>query len=335
MNILYTCDNNYIWIMGISMISLFENNKNVENLDVYLLAENISKENKAALLKIAQNYERKLLVIDVPKFDIPDVLLSQRWPISAFTRLFSGELLPNNLDKILYLDCDTIIKGDISKIEDIDMGNSVFCGVKDCIGRAYKKNLGLLNNDVYVNAGVLYINLIKLRKIDVPMEIEKYLKRYKSYINYADQDILNGIFVNKISILEPSCNIMTIASVYEYDDIIRLRKPTNYYSKVELEKAVSNPIIIHYTTNMLTIRPWFSNTNHPFAQEFMEYFELSPWKDKKLSQFNFVSKESKVIKLLQIIPDIIAFYILGIIHSKLKPLYIKLRANTKRLSNIN
>lgn len=326
MNILYTCDNNYIWIMGISMISLFENNRNVEILDVYLLAENISTENKKTLREIAQNYDRKLHVIDVPKLDIPDVLLSQRWPISAFTRLFSGELLPNDLEKILYLDCDTIIKGDISKIEGIDMENSVFCGVKDCISRAYKKNIGLSNNDVYVNAGVLYINLIKLRKLDIPIEIEKFLNRYKSYINYADQDILNGIFVNKISVLEPNYNIMTIASVYGYDDIIRLRKPTNYYSKVELEKAILNPIIIHYTTNMLTIRPWYINSDHPFRDEFIRYFNNSPWKNKVLSEFSHTNNEAKIVGLIQNFPKNIANQILGFIHSYIKPRFIKIKA---------
>lgn len=46
MKVMYTCDNNYVWLMGISVISLFENNKHVKELKVYLLGEKISKENK-------------------------------------------------------------------------------------------------------------------------------------------------------------------------------------------------------------------------------------------------------------------------------------------------
>ena len=51
MNVLYTCDDNYVWLMGISTISLFENNKTIEDLQVYLLGDNISQENKDKLKK--------------------------------------------------------------------------------------------------------------------------------------------------------------------------------------------------------------------------------------------------------------------------------------------
>ena len=52
MKVMYTCDNNYVWLMGISTISLFENNKEIEDLKVYLLGENISEDNKNELKKI-------------------------------------------------------------------------------------------------------------------------------------------------------------------------------------------------------------------------------------------------------------------------------------------
>ena len=52
MKVMYTCDNNYVWLMGISTISLFENNKGIEELKVYLLGDNISEDNKNDLKKI-------------------------------------------------------------------------------------------------------------------------------------------------------------------------------------------------------------------------------------------------------------------------------------------
>ena len=54
MNVLYTCDNNYVWLMGISAISLFENNKELDNITVYLLGENISDKNKRILVDIGK-----------------------------------------------------------------------------------------------------------------------------------------------------------------------------------------------------------------------------------------------------------------------------------------
>lgn len=326
MNVLYTCDNNYVWLMGISVISLFENNKNIDKLDVYLLGERISEENKSTLSKIGEKYGREIIIVDFPKIDIPQSLISARWPLSAFTRLYSGRLLPIHLNRVLYLDCDTIIQGDVSELDFLDIDDKVVYGVKDCIGKLYKENIGIDSQGVYVNAGVLLFNLIELRKIDIKYTIDTYMKKYERFINYADQDILNGIFFNRIGTLEPKYDLMTIDVAHCYEDIIKLRKPTNFYSKEEIEAAVNDPVIIHYTTNMRIVRPWYANTNHPFAVEFKKYMEISPWNRRRLQDLVFTSKEAKVIGILEKLPKTVAFRILGLIHSTLKPKYIRLKA---------
>ena len=325
MNVLYTCDNNYIWLMGISVISLFENNKDIHDLTVYLLGEGISEENKKVLHELGEQYERKIKIIDVPYFDIPNSLVSARWPLSAFTRLFSANLLPDEIEKILYLDCDTIINGSISELDKVDVSGKVFLGVKDCIGKKYKENIGLKFNDAYINAGVLLINFKRLRKIDVAEKIDQYLQKFLYLINYADQDILNGTFKNEIGTLNPKYDVMTIEAVYSYNDIKLLRRPVNYYSEIEISEAVKKPIIIHYTTNMRTIRPWFSNSNHPFVEVFRKYLAMSPWKNKKLDDFKFKSRESWLIGLIQILPNKIACSLLGLIHAEIKPNVIRWR----------
>lgn len=326
MDVLYTCDDNYIWIMGISVISLFKNNRDIQNLNVFLLGENISDDNEQILYDIGKKYNRRIVIIDVPKLDIPESLVSVRWPLSAFTRLFSGQLLPQNMHRVLYLDCDTIIKGSIADLEKVDLTTFVCAGVKDCIGKVYKNNIGLANEEVYVNAGVVLFNLDELREIDIKKAIDFYMKRYLKLINYADQDILNGIFKGKIKVLRQEYNVMTIAAVHAYNEIIRLRKPTNYYKKSEWENSVETPVIIHYTTNMMVVRPWFSNTNHPFANEFKKYMSMSPWKNNRLNLMVFTAKEYKVIGIIEKLPKSVANEILGFFHSELKPRYIRMKA---------
>lgn len=327
MNVLYTCDNNYVWLMGISVISLFENNKDIHDLTVYLLGEDISKENKKVLHELGKKYDRKIKIIDIPYLDIPNSLVSGRWPLSAFTRLFSADFLPGEIEKILYLDCDTIINGSISELDKVDVSGKVFLGVKDCIGKKYKENIGLKSNDVYINAGVLLINFKLLRKIDVSEKIDQYLQKFLHRINYADQDILNGTFKQEIGTLNPKYDVMTIETVYSYNDIKVLRKPVNYYTEIEILEAVKEPIIIHYTTNMRTVRPWFCNSNHPFVEEFRKYFAISPWRNKELDNFKFRSKESCLIGLIQILPNKIAYRLLGLIHAEIKPSVIRWRVN--------
>lgn len=319
MNVLYTCDDNYIWLMGISLISLLENNKNVEEINIFLLGENISVENRDKLNQISEKYGRTITIIEPKISSIPKELVSTRWPLSAFSRLYSAELLPEYLDKILYLDCDTIITTNIEELYNQDVDNCVLKGVKDCIGKQYKVNIGLNEDDIYINAGVLLLNLNKLRNIDVNLEISNFIKKYTNLISYADQDILNGIFKDKMMPIKPNYNVMTIDCVYKYKDIICLRRPTFFYTQDEMKDAVQNPYIIHYTTNMRIIRPWYLNSNHPYKDEFLKYYEISLWNEKELVEYHFKSNESKIIKLLQILPHGIAIRILGFLHAILKP----------------
>ena len=215
MRILYTCDNNYIWMMSVSMISLFETHKNEDNITIYLIGENISKENKLKIKNIAEEYKRECIIFDLPNIELPNEVITRRWPKSAFTRLFAAKILPSNIDKVLYLDCDTIIKESLSELFFYD-SDKIFLGVKDCVSKGYKKNIGLLDDSIYVNAGVLLINLKELRKINVYDEINTFLKKYKKLINYADQDILNGVFKDKIGSLKSKYNVRQMVACKQH-----------------------------------------------------------------------------------------------------------------------
>lgn len=321
MKVLYTCDDNYAWIMGISLISLFENNCYMEELEIYLLGESISESNKKYINDIAQKYNRTLHLIDTPKLkSIPQNISSYRWPLSAYIRLFAGELLPEYVDKVLYIDCDTIVNGKIDELDKIDISNKIFYGVKDCIGGVYKKNIGLEKNDIYINAGVLLVNLNELRKINIGQRIDCFMKKYRVFINYADQDILNGVFQGCIGCISLHYNVMTIVAEYSYKELYTLRKPTNFYSETEMNAAVDQPIIIHYTTNMRTIRPWYSNTDHPYAALFKQYLTLSPWNGRELCAMKYNGISSRIIGILEKFPRCIAFPILGGIHAFIRPL---------------
>lgn len=329
-NVLYTCDDNYVWLMGISMISLLENNRDIPKLQIYLLGERISEQNRQIIAHIAESYGRSIEVIDVPVLAIPEKLVSKRWPLSAFTRLFAAQLLPEDIGKILYLDCDTVVVGTIRPLMEMEMGGYAFLGVKDCISGHYKRNTGLDRYDSYINAGVLLINLAELGKINVREKIEKYLENYALRISYADQDILNGLFHEKTGVLEPQYNVMTITVAYSVREIYALRRPVAYYGRSEIRKAVKQPVIIHYTTNLLTVRPWYQNSNHPFKEVFLKYKDMSPWKDRETEPFVFSGREAAFIRLVQRLPGKMANRILGCVHARIKPGVVRLKAGVRR-----
>lgn len=321
MNILYTCDNNYIWLMGISMISLFENAEPNQDITVYLIGENIANDNLTVLERIVSKYSQKIVHIPMPELNIPDVLCSERWPKSAYTRMFAAEILPEDVNQIVYLDCDVIVCKDISGIGQYLKKGTAFCGVKDCISKYYKTNIGLRDGMAYINAGVMVIDLEELRKIDVRKHINDFLKKYGPKMNYADQDLLNGCFYEKISTLPLEYDVMTSVASWSFKQLNTMRKPDNFYSEKDFEDAKKTPRIIHYTTNMLTVRPWFKNSNHPYKDIFEKYRIMSPWSDMELKTKVFTGKKNQFLKVMLSLPKGISYWLLGLTHAVILPIY--------------
>lgn len=330
MNIIYTCDNNFVWIMGVSMISLFENNKSCEEIRVYLLGDSISEDNERTLDSIARRYQREFILINVPDLNIPERLSSNRWPKSAFTRMFAGEIMPAEIDRAVYLDCDTIVSASIEELTLYPTENYAICGVKDCVSRPYKDKIGIVKNGSYINAGVLLMDLNKLRMYDVRKMIADFVDKYESAISYADQDILNGIFKGVFGVIPPQYDLMTLVSVYSFDELQQIRHPDNYYTEQEIEYSKKYPRIIHYTTCMLNIRPWCIGSNHSYAWKFDKYQKMSPWANKPKTPANFTAGEYKIISKLLSLPKSVAYRLLGIIHAYLRPYIIISTSRLKR-----
>lgn len=322
MNVMYASDDNYAWLMGISMISLFENNKESKEINVFLFGDNLSNENEKILAGIAEKYGRRFIHIDVEKVVIPDFIMSERYPKSTYSRLFAYDLLPENVKKLIYLDCDIIVSGRLEDMFNRDVEGKAFLAVKDCVSKAYKRKIGLKPSDTYINAGVLLMNLDRLREIPIAERMKTFVDKYSSAMSYADQEIVNSIFQGDFGILPPEYDVMTTESEYTYRQLCLIRHPHNYYSRKEIEYAKESPRIIHYTTCMLNIRPWFKNSQHSYAWLFDKYMAMSPWKDKEKKEMHFTDKKYKTMKAMEKLPDWVKYPILGLLHSYLRPYYM-------------
>lgn len=329
MKVMYTCDNSYIWLMGISMISLFENNKDSDEITIYLIGKEISLESKAELKELCIKYNRQIEFYDIQSLPIPKYLeRNGRWPIICYARLFAYELL-KDVNRILYLDCDTIVLENLSDLFTAKYNEYPVYGCKDFIGNLYKKLIGMPKDAVNVNGGVLLFNLQKMRDINSTKLITLFLDKYGKYISYADQDILNGTFWKNMGILDASYDLMSIMKVFSYKEIIQLKHPLACCSKKEIDSVLASPKIIHYTGNYRTIRPWFKNSDHPYKDIFENYKVLSPWKDKELMDEK-ASGEILVANKIRVLPCWISCNVLGFMYGVLRPMKILIKGKMRR-----
>ena len=110
--VMYATDENYAEIAGVSIESLCDTNKLINELELYIITDHVSDENKKRLQKTAEKYGRRITFIEKP--DIRKLtgtdLLTLRWSDSAFSRLYVDQVFKDypDIDKVLYLDCDLL-----------------------------------------------------------------------------------------------------------------------------------------------------------------------------------------------------------------------------------
>lgn len=325
MNVMYASDDNYAWLMGISMISLFENNKESEEINVFLFGDKIQEENEKKLFEIARQYNRNFQIIDVNELQLPSKLYNQRYPKSAYSRLFAYNLLPKDISKIIYLDCDIIVVGSIQDLYDRDVTDVAFMAVQDFLSNGYKKKIGIKNTDTYINTGVMLLNLDKFRELPITERIEKFVNKYSAAICHADQDIFNGIFQGEFSVLPPYYNVMTQMNQYSYEQLIRTWNPSHYYSEKDIEAAKAHPRIYHYTACLTDIRPWFANSKVKNAHEFDKYMQMSPWANKQKKTIHFGTSKRMIVQGASLFPDRVRCATLRTVHAYMRPYYLYLK----------
>lgn len=319
MNVVYASDNNFAEMLGISMISLFENNTECEEIVVYILDDNISDDNKNKLNSIGGKYNRKLVFIKVGNVLI-DKMKQQRGSLSTFSRLYLQILLPDYIDKVIYLDCDILIKENIQTLYDLNISDYYCAGVNDCVSSNHLNIIGLNSDNCYFNAGVLLINLEIWRKKNIIEKFINFSERFDNDVPYADQGIINGVVSIKSMIIDIKYNCYTALFDFTYKDLMIFRKPSKYYSEKEVSAAKEKPAIVHFTTSFLSLRPWIEGCGHPYVSEWLRYKEMSPWADVPLSKDNRSVRKKVAVRIYRMLPKRIAVNLVGLLHAKIVPM---------------
>lgn len=279
MNIIYSSDDNYARHVGISITSLYDHNQDTKKLTVFLIDDGISEENHHRLDAIAQKYGRQIQYIPFGPYK-ERLTLNNRWemPISAYARLFVAEMVPADVERLLYLDCDTVICDSLKELWETDMEGKTIAAVEDVASCVFQPETGTPEPYRYICSGVILIDLKKWRNIGALDTMLRYLDEKSGQVLHHDQTILNGVFWNDCHILHPRYDALTPTFIMSYKNLKAYFKLWDrYYTKQEIEQSVKRPAIIHYTSAHIG-RPW-ENSRHPKARIYQKYWKGSAWKD--------------------------------------------------------
>ena len=274
MNVAYSCMDNYAQHAGVSILSLLENNKDIDEICVYIIDNHISEENKDNLRQIVNDYGRKIVFVDL--YELSKSLKSATdFCRSTYGKLFFPEL--EGVDRMLSFDCDTVVTGSLKDLLEMDMTDTLVAGVQDTVNPYFVHKIGLTNKDRYINCGgVIVLNLDLWRKMGTEKLCVDYVEEFNGNPPFVDQGTINKFCKDNKQILSPKYNVINPMFMYSVKQIKKLFKMETYYSQEEIDDAKENPLVIHFTGELYN-RPWFSNCTHPLKDEYVKYLKMSPW----------------------------------------------------------
>ncbi len=328
-HVVYASDDRFAEILGISMLSLFDNNGDMEEIHTYILDSGISKENRKNIESICKKYDR-VIPQWIPAKNISEELnmdvIADRGSLSQYARLFISSVLPERLSRVLYLDCDIIINQSLYELWNLDLQGKTIGALMDAFSRHYRFNIDLHPNDLMFNSGVMLVDLDKWKKNDIEKKLKEFIIRKKGMVQQGDQGVLNAVLAHETYCFEPRFNAVTIFFDFSYKEMMVYRKPPQFYSEEAIMKAVASPVLIHYTTSFLSRRPWVEGCRHKYVDAWLNYKRMSPWKEQKMWEYEKKSGISGMYTaVISKLPRKLGIWISGLLQAYGRPFYLKFK----------
>ena len=286
MNILLSANENFIKYAEDLLFSIKKNNKD-ERLNIYFLYLEISTLKIQELKKyVEEKIDSKInfLKLDPNMFlNLPTTNKERTayFGPEAYLRLFAQYILPNNIDRVLYLDIDILCNGSLKELYYIDFNENCFIACED-MGATLedKKRVCLKSNDTYINSGVLLMNLNLLRKLYSIEELKNYIYKNKNILAYPDQDILNKLYKGKFFVVSNKYN----------------------YAPFKGQSKMKNVVLYHFVGR---VKPWNTKEIYKIKTKFFLIYLKNEAYKKKYFRVIYLSIYYSIFRGLLLLKKII------------------------------
>jgi lipopolysaccharide biosynthesis glycosyltransferase len=237
-----------------------------------LLQADVSANEKARLESAIPGPE--FVWIDVGDDDLPAYSERGHFNRTVLFRLGLETMAPADCKRVLYVDADAIVVGDIRELWAFDLGPHAIGAATDCYLDAdtFAATWGLSKDGRYFNAGVQVIDLEKVRAGRFFTKALDFVVEHDKKLLYVDQDALNYVFWKNSAVLEPTWNVQ------------RYLKPHEIANETAPDKRWGHawPRLIHYIG---TEKPWMRNVWHPWAWLYWENMLRTPYANEVRKAF--------------------------------------------------
>lgn len=283
-------DNNYTVPTVVMIYSLMQSASKDTVYHIFLLVpDDYKDENKSRFILLTRDFPlHQIHFINMGSLFVTQKLLIEHITFPTFYRLMLPQIL-NEWDKCIYLDGDMLIFSDLKVLHDIELSMYYVGGVKapfyvrtNEIREENRKKIGIPDMDHYINAGVLLMNLKKLREDSMTKRFIELLDERKEQTN--DQDIINVACYGKIKLLPFRFNYQ-LESACLGDEVL-----SSVLSYEERQMDNIMPDILHYSNS--NVKPW-NTLEYIYSDLWWEYFRKTSYRVEEKRRKAAIEKKRK------------------------------------------
>lgn len=267
LNILVTLDIHYLSPLNVMLTSLFLNNPG-ECFDIYVASDDLTENDLTDTIKLCGKFSSRLHLIQVEKAWFADAPTVRYYSQAMYYRLLAAKFLPEDMERILYLDPDMLIINPIQSLYETDMGNSLYAacihkGIVNISKPINKVRLSAYEAEGYYNSGMLLMNLPAIRRSVHAEEIFEYVKKNRQLLVLPDQDVINSLYGDRILSVDESLWNYHAGKYSEYLLASAGEKDLNWVAQ--------NTAILHYCGKR---KPWHNSSFGRFTALYKHYMQL-------------------------------------------------------------
>lgn len=275
MNIMYQSSCTFAKVMSVSIYSLLSNNLNADNIHIYVIDCGIYQEDKKYIEEVVTSFGRNITFVSMD--NVKDFLETNKIPqwggsyATYYKLFFSLDPQMKDLDKILYIDSDTIVCDELDDLYNTKLDDSAVGMVCSAMTKRIKQ---FYNTEHWYNAGVILFNLEHWRKHNLVEKIKDFIINYGEYGSViGDESVINILLKDSIKKLPLKCNYESSWYLWGWNQSLFEKlgfEETADYTADELKGAKAKPIIAHYM-DLTTGRPWDKFNDNPWRKEYKHY----------------------------------------------------------------
>ncbi len=274
-HVLFCAGHGYFQHLAVAAISL-ASNSHCTHVSVHVITTDKDPVADAMLRETLQPFPHVSIdITHVEDSRLDCVFLDRHLTKETYLRFLAPDVLPPEVTRVLYLDCDLLVLDDVALLYNIPLNGKAVGAVPDVdwkMGRPTRFNaLGINPGHIYVNAGVLLIDLDRWRRSHIANQLFDFAMERGPVLEYHDQDALNAVLQGDILQLDRRWNVPALM----YGRWIRSAAPGDYSATVSARRA---PGIIHFTT---ATKPWNFRSPARRKELYFHYLRRTTWRSAR------------------------------------------------------